>query len=208
MILTVEQAIIARLRQGLGKSLRTIEPYGGQFDEDGLRHVLSAMPALYVSFAGHKNPKAKTTTGEVLHIPATYTVFVVTRNLASESAGRTGTRVEVGAYQLIGAVRRLLVNQDFDLPIKKMLVGSVQLLGNVKVGAHGLTAYGCSFDTYWTETLHGEQALPLEDDPIFAGLYGERADELPDLLRIGLQHDDVTNESAKLADVVNLKERL
>jgi phage gp37-like protein len=206
MILTVENAVIERLKRGLGTSVKTVAPYGGQFDEDGLKHVAKVMPALYVSFVGHKNPKAKNTAGDVLNIPATFTVFVVTRNVASESAGRRGTAREVGAYQLVEAVRRLLANQDLGLPIDEFKVGAVQLLGNVKVGTQGLTVYGCGFDTYWVEKLHEEQGLPLSSDPVFAGLDGERADEPPDLLRIGLKHDVNVDGVVDVTDVVTLKE--
>jgi phage gp37-like protein len=208
MILTVEDAIIARLKNGLGKSVKTVESYGGQFDDEGLKHVAKVMPALYVSFVGHKNPKAKNVAGDILGMPATFTVFVVTRNVASEAAGRRGTVREVGAYQLIEAVRRLLVNQDFGLTIEKVKVGPVQLLGNVKIGGQGLTVYGCGFETRWVEHLQKDGGLPLASDPAFAGLDGERADELPDLLRVGVKTDLGANGTVDTVDVVNLRERL
>lgn len=205
MILTVEDAVLERLRRGLGRSVKTVEPYGGQFDEGGLSHVLSGAPALYVSFAGHKNPKAKNTAGDVLHVPATFVVYVVVRNVASESAGRRGTANEVGAYQLIEAVRRLLGHQDLGLAIDAFKVGAVQLLGNVKVGSSGFTAYGCSFDTHWIERLVSVQGFPLRSDPVFAGLLGERSDDVPDLLRIGLMHDVEANGTVDVVDVVQLR---
>ena len=205
MILTVEDAILERLRRGLGRSIKTVEPYGGQFDEAGLSHVMGGVPALYVHFAGHKNPKPKNTAGDVLQVPATFVIYVVVRNVSSESAGRRGTAREVGAYQLIEAVRHLLGNQDFGLAIDAFKVGPVQLLGNVKVGNSGLTAYGCSFDTHWVERLATAQGLPRRGDPVFEGLGGERSDDEPDFLRVGLMHDVEANGSVDVVDVVQLR---
>ncbi len=207
MIGQVEAAIIERLKLGLGKSVREVGSYRGQLDEDGVKQVVNNVPALYVSFAGHKNPKARNTAGDVLLMPATFTVFVVTRNIASEAAGRVGTANAVGAYQLIEAVRRLLVWQDLGLPIKRFTVGAVQLLGHIKVGAHGLTAYGCGFETEWLDKLRGVEGLPLADDPVFAGLDGARGDEDPDLLRIGVGVDLGVDGTVDSTDVVNLRER-
>ena len=206
MILTVENAIIERLRRGLGKSIRTVCSYRGQLDEQALNVTVGQLPALFVSFAGHKNPHAHNVAGDRLKIPATFTVYVVTRNIASEAAGRAGTQREVGAYQLIEAVRRLLVNQDFGLSIEELKIGPVQLLGHIKVSNQGLTAYGCGFDTYWIESLR--DGLPLAGDPVFAGLDGERADDDPDLLRIGSLVDLNADGSVDAVDVVELKERL
>ena len=206
MIATVEAAIMARLRLGLGQSVREIGSYRGQLDEDGINAVVNNLPALYVSFAGHKNPKARNTAGDVLYVPATFTVFVVTRNLSSEVAGRVGSAHAVGAYQLIEAVRRLMVWQDLGLPIERFTVGPVQLLGHIKVGVHGLTAYGCSFDTAWLDKLRGVEGLPLRDDPVFADLDGARSDDDPDLLRIGVGVDLGADGTVDSTDVVTLRE--
>ncbi len=205
MILTVERALIERLKRGLGCSVKAVEPYGGQLDEAGLSNVVNSMPALYVSFVGHKNPKNKDTAGKRLHLPASYTVFVVTRNVASEAAGRHGTAREVGAYQLIEAVRRLLVGQRFGLGIDRVQAGSVQLLGNIKVGSNGLTAYGCEFLTGWDEEVLGD-GFPRADDPVMAGLEGERAEEPPDLLRIVGHYDVGANGSVEVVDVVTVQQ--
>ena len=208
MILTVENAILERLKRGLGKSINTVESYGGQFDGDGMSDLISVMPALFVDFAGHQNPKAKSTSNEVLNMPATFVVYVVTRNVASEKAGRSGTKTELGAYRLIPAVRRLLANQDFGLRIEELKVGPVKKLASVKVGLQGLTVYGCSFDTRWIEKLREGQGFPFKDDPVFAGLYGERADDVDDLLRVGVKSDLGADGSIDAVDVVNLRERL
>lgn len=205
MIATVESAIIERLKLGLGKSVREVGSYRGQLDEDGVNQVVNNVPALYVSFAGHKSPKAKNTAGDVLYMPATFTVFVVTRNIANEVAGRVGSVNQVGAYQLIEAVRRLLVWQDLGLPIERFTVGAVQLLGHIKVGVHGLTAYGCGFDTAWLDKLRGD-GLPLRDDPVFFGLDGARGDDDHDLLRIGVGVDLGADGTVDSTDVVTLRE--
>ena len=209
MILDVENAIIERLKRGLGSSVREVGSYRGQLDADSLNTTVRTVPSLYVSFAGHRNVKAVETRREQLKIPATFVVYVVTRNVASEAAARRGTDFEVGAYQLVEAVRRLLASQKLGLTIERFKVGEVKLLGSIKVKEQGLTAYGCSFDTSWIEALgviEGE-GFPLASDPVFEGLDGERSEEVPDLLRVGLHHDLHANGSEDVVDVVELREK-
>ena len=187
---SVELALIDRLRKGLGKSVREVGSYRGQLDEEGIKQVVNAVPALFVGFAGHKNPKTHSTRRDVVVMPATFTIFVVVRNIASEAAGRMGSVSAVGAYQLVEAVRRLIARQNLGMAIERFSVGSVQLLGHIKVGHNGLTAYGCSFETAWHERMPAQDTWPLPDDPAFVGLDGLRGAEPPDLLRIGA-HGDV-----------------
>ena len=189
MVGAVETALMERLRKGLGKSVREVGGYRGQLDEEGIKQVVNAVPALFVGFAGHKNPKPHSARRDSVVMPATFTVFVVVRNVASEAAGRTGTSNAVGAYQLVEAVRRLIARQNLGLSIERFSVGPVQLLGHIKVGHSGLTAYGCSFDTAWLEEMPVQDTWPLANDSVFAGLDGERSGEAPDLLRIGAEGD-------------------
>lgn len=189
MVGAVEAALMERLRMGLGKSVREVGSYRGQLDEEGIKQVVNAVPALFVGFAGHKNPKAHSTRRDVVVMPATFTVFVVVRNIASEAAGRAGTPNAVGAYQLVEAVRRLIARQNLGLSIERFSVGPVQLLGHIKVGHSGLTAYGCSFETAWHEQMPAQDTWPLATDPVFVGLDGARGEEPPDLLRIGAEGD-------------------
>lgn len=205
MILTVENAIIERLSKGLGSSVREVGSYRGELDKESLNVTVRTLPALYVSFAGHKGIKPAETRGERLKVPATFIVYVLTRNVASEAAGRTGTDVEVGAYQLIEAVRVLLARQNLGLEIERLKPVDVTLLGSIKVSAQGLTAYGCSFETFWHERLDVREGFPQFDNPVFAGLDGERVEEIPDLLRVGLQHDLHADGSIDVVDVVNLR---
>lgn len=151
MITETETAILARLKDGLGRMVMDVSSYGGQLDDVG--KIARRLPAVWVTFGGITGTRRHDTARRRYLTQARFTVFVVSYNVHSEQAGRLGgTRPEdAGCYRIIRAVRRLLSNQDFGLRIEEMMPGQVKNLFSSTLEGKGLSAYACEFGTAWFE---------------------------------------------------------
>ena len=58
MISKIEQAVVARLRLGLGRMVRTVKSYGGEVDD--LSQQLTTFPAVWVTYGGSRVEAANT----------------------------------------------------------------------------------------------------------------------------------------------------
>lgn len=56
MITDIEQAIAARLKDGLGKMVKDVTTYGGELEDIG--KILKALPGAWVTFKGKHHPHA------------------------------------------------------------------------------------------------------------------------------------------------------
>lgn len=113
MISLIEQSMVKRLEQGLGQMVRTVKSYQGEVDDLGL-HV-KTLPAVWVSYGGSTIKNGATC--KRYQDTAQFVVMVATRSLRSELSGRQGgiDKREIGSYELITAVRRLLDGQTLGL---------------------------------------------------------------------------------------------
>lgn len=214
MTTQVEQAIIERLRLGLGQMAIQVESYGGQLDDD-LDNVVRAFPSVWVTFAGVTNTK---THGLSRKNFATYVRFVVMvgdYNVRNEGGTRMGGPAldEVGSYRMVHAVRRLLINQDFGLPIDFLKPGRVRTLYNTRLGDRAVSVFGCEFDTYWIEGALecGRWPEPQDsNDPdyVFVQYRGKTDAPYPDLTSVELQYHLTSAPDGEVAadDTVKLRE--
>ena len=154
MIALIEAAIVQRLRQGLGKLVTGVHSYGGELDDEGLYQVVQQLPAAWVTFAGIDKTEAVKTSRTKHKAEAKFVVMVAARSLRSEETSRTGGigHWEIGSYQLIYAVRRLLANQDLGLAIDKLQPRAVRTLFNGRMERQeAMSVYACEFATHWIE---------------------------------------------------------
>lgn len=154
MIALIEAAIVQRLRQGLGKLVTGVHSYGGELDDEGLYQVVQQLPAAWVTFAGIDKTEAVKTSRTKHKAEAKFVVMVAARSLRSEEASRAGGigHWEIGSYQLIYAVRRLLANQDFGLAIDNLQPRAVRTLFNGRMErSEVMSVYACEFATHWIE---------------------------------------------------------
>ena len=154
MIALIEAAIVQRLRQGLGKLVTGVHSYGGELDDEGLYQVVQQLPAAWVTFAGIDKTEAVKTSRTKHKAEAKFVVMVAARSLRSEEASRAGGigHWEIGSYQLIYAVRRLLANQDLGLAIDKLQPRAVRTLFNGRMERQeAMSVYACEFATHWIE---------------------------------------------------------
>ncbi len=178
MLAEIENAIIARIK-GAGLSyLRTVESYGGQFDDDTF-DVIRVLPAVWVTFAGSAKPEQK---GEKRFLtPATFAVMCCARSVRSEQSTRhDGPAGEVGVYRIMEDIKRLLLMQDLDLEIDHFRPGAVRTLYNTRLRAGGLAVFSQEWHTKYVDVVAPEAEV--------------------DLLRVGLNYrikpgDDITDAS-------------
>lgn len=212
MVITdIEDAIIARLKTGLGRMVRNVERYAGELEPDALGDAIRSFPAVWITFAGiPKTVRTSTSrTKQLTH--SEFVVMVGDRNIRSESAGRTGgaSAPEVGAYSLVWAVRRLLSEQDLGLEISALEAGRVRTLYNTRLQSGALAVFGCEFSTSWIEPTLGRGAWPCPPenaaDEIFARYQGRLDDAAADWLKTHIDYlspqsevlasDDITQEA-------------
>ncbi len=194
MITQVEQAIIARLTQGLGKMSIQVESYGGQLDTE-LTELIRVFPAVWVTFAGISNTKRRATPRNTYNVYGKFVVMVGDYSVRSEASTRMGgTRLdEVGSYKLVSAVRRLLSNQDFGMQIDYLVPGAARPLYNTRIGSQALSVFACEFETYWIEEALDCGRWPAPDseahpDYMFAQYQGKLDVPYPDLESLNLKY--------------------
>lgn len=150
-IARIEDAIIARLRLGLGKMVTSVQPYGGELDEK-LPTVVRKFPAVWVTFAGVPSTKRMDTSRRKHKALGRFSVMVGQRNVRTESAPRKGSARSIGTYQLIYAVRRLLSEQDLGLDeVGPLQPGAIRTLFNGVVASDACSVFALEFDVEWVE---------------------------------------------------------
>lgn len=100
-ILTIENALIARIATVLGNKVKTVESLPGDWDDDMLKRLLRQVPGVFVAFAGGG---AKSVGANSPDIDAQWIVYVATGHASGEAARRRGDALQVGAYELIQLV--------------------------------------------------------------------------------------------------------
>ncbi|MBE2895458.1 DUF1834 family protein [Pasteurellaceae bacterium HPA106] len=154
MISRIENALVERLQLGLGKLARRVESYGGELDDPKLN--LLNLPAVLVTYGGSRFERMGVS-ARSYRIKASdkFIVIVLVRSLRSEKAGRHGgvTEREIGANQLISAVKRLLINQTLGQLVEPIEIAEVRALFNqAPVQNSALTAYAIEFDIRYSQS--------------------------------------------------------
>lgn len=200
IIARTEEAIIARLRLGLGRMVREVGSYGGELD-DGLEEAIRRFPAVWVTFGGVPRTEPYSASKWIYKADASFVVMVGDRSVRSEAASRIGgaAAAEVGTYRLVTAVRRLLSAQDLGLPIHPLQPGRIRTLFNSRLENDAFSVFACEFSTFWMEEALPQLRWPTPpaagtpgaiDDPdaVFAGYQGKTGEPDPDWLRTGLNY--------------------
>lgn len=212
IITAVENALVGRLQKGLGKMVRQVSTYGGEFDDGDLAEVVRNFPAAWVTFGGIKSTKPVGTSRDKWKAEGTFIVMVGARSVRSEAASRQGGPLasEVGTNLLIYGVRRLLIQQDMQLPIRELVPGSVRTLFNTRLQREAFSVFACEFHTAWVEDALDLHAFPQPVDPstvdasdptsgidtVFATYAGQIDTTTPDLASVRMNlHLDPTKTS-------------
>lgn len=186
----IEQAIITRLREGLGNMVRQVVSYSGEMDDD-LGAIVRTLPAVWVTFGGIQSSKQMNTSKNKLLCTGTFAVMVATQNVRSDAATRQTERFEeVGSNTLIYAVRRLLAYQELGLSINPLVPTRVRSLFNTRLANLAVSGYACEFEVQWIEEVLPDTTWPVpqehEVDTLYQ-LYGGRVDKpAPDLICVDI----------------------
>lgn len=210
IITAVELAIVARLRLGLGKMVKSVETYGGELDDDS-DEVVRRFPAAWVTFGGVRDTRPRSTSRTQWRAEGLFAVMVGARSVRNEQAARHGgpARHEVGANTLIYAVRRLLAQQDLGLPIDHLAPGRIRTLRHVMLSREAFACYALEFGTAWMEDVlpNGKFAEPVDPghpDHVFEEYDGKLGTPDPDWLRTGLAyHLQPDDGKADAEDLIN-----
>lgn len=134
----IEQAIkdelAAQITSGKWDWVREIKTYGGEFDDD-IDAVIKRFPAIWVTFDGSKTPEK--ISYNKTKMPITFVVLVADHTVRNEEAQRHGTGKNVGTFQMLDYVQRLLTGNDLS---SQNLTGLAPLeLGRVKTVFNTIT---------------------------------------------------------------------
>lgn len=198
-ITDIENAIIDRLKKGLGRMSRSVQSYGGEMDGDPAE-VMRQLPAVWVTFAGVQKTEPYGTSRKKFVTHGRFAVLVGERSVRNEVSSRMGgaNENEVGTYRLIAAVRRLLSGQDMassGINIDPLRPGRVRTLFNTQVESHALSVFACEFDTKWIESVLENGAFPMSGAPdghpdsLFRVYGGATTEEDPEWLRTRISYD-------------------
>lgn len=196
MIASIEAAIIERLRQGMGQLVTGVHSYGGELDDEGLYQVAQQTPAVWVTFGGIPKTEPAHTSHGKYKAGGRFVVMCAARSYRSEAASRTGgpSRWEIGSYDLIYAIRRLLTRQDLGLPCDYLQPGAVRTLFNGRLEHNeAMSVFACEFDTHWYEEPLPNGAWPQtpdspqHPDQLFVDYSGALSPPDPDLTGVRLK---------------------
>jgi len=209
----IEAAMIARLRAGLGRMVRQVDSYGGEFDE-GLPQVIRQFPAAWVTFAGVTGTRPQSTSRVRYIVRGRFVVMVGDRSVRAAASRRSAG--EPGTYTLQHAVRRLLANQDLGLDgVDVLQPGAVRTLFNGAIQSQGFSIFACEFDTAWREEPLPAGRWPSPDlkspddpDAMFAKYQGQLDPPYPDVTHVRLDYrlpTTASDDAPDASDLVKLK---
>lgn len=199
MIGAIENAIIARLQAAsdgdvLGYTFRTLETYGGQFDEQRLAELVQ-FPAAYVVFLGDRHMAEY---GAADEYKATFAVILASTNYRNEQAARHGAAGDVGTYQLIADARALLKRKSFGLEIGGLEPGPARSLFSGQIKQRRASVYAVEFTTTYSDAADIEAEISGLDD--FKTFYA--AWDVPPIGNVGAPPDP---ENPDAEDIIELE---
>lgn len=166
MITKIEQAIVSRLKNGLGRMVRSVKSYSGELED--LATQVMVLPAVWVTYGGSRiEPKA---TGKKRYQDsAEFVVMVATRSLRNEAALRQGgtDAREIGSNDLLYAVRRLLDGQSLGFSDSRGLTPKA-----VRTLANNVLVQNSAVSVFAIEYVLRFDSFALED-----GRYPERQND-------------------------------
>lgn len=151
MITTIEQALCARLCEGLGRMTNDVVNWNAMSGDIGqaMRHL----PGVLVTFGGITDSRPHDTRRTRFRVSGRFSVFVADYNLRDNAAIRHGgvNLDEPGCYRLVRCVRRLLTGQDLGLDIGPLMPGAVRPVMGQALDQQAVAMYECVFSTHWFE---------------------------------------------------------
>lgn len=151
----IEQAIkdelAAQIDSGKWDWVREIKTYGGEFDDD-IDAVIKRFPAIWVTFDGSKTPEK--ISYNKTKMPITFVVLVADHTVRNEEAQRHGTARNVGTFQMLDYVQRLLTGNDLSsqnlIGLAPLELGRVKTIFNTTTRRDSISVLAQEFTTAYT----------------------------------------------------------
>ncbi len=175
--------------------VREIKTYAGEFDE-GLTAIIKAFPAIWVVFEGSGIPQ-KISYNKTKY-PVKFVVLVGARSVRNEEARRQGAGRDIGTYEMLDRVKRLLIGNNLSsvgvTGLEPLELGRTKTIFNTKTREQSISVLSQEFTTEYTITASDRDR--------------EEAEEIGEIHRINVDYcfkpsDDVPDES----DLVELKDK-
>lgn len=227
MITRIENALIAKLQKGLGHLVaQRVTSYASELSYIDPSRIVRIVPAVWVNFAGITNTQAVVISRKTYRATAVFNVIVAVRNVRDEQSQRHGgaSKWEIGANQLVYAVRRLLTNQDLtdidpELEIDFLYPKRVRSLSNQSLEKEAIAVYACEFQTFWNVDAldnnrfpspevdeSGEPKDPKDEDNVFIDYGGETSEEYPEFTGAMVDLHQDLDKDPDMSFIVDLKE--
>ncbi len=191
MITQIENALVERLKKGLGKLANTVKSYGGELDDESIG--TARLPAVLVTYGG-SSIECKDLRRHRHKSTDTFVIILAVRSLKSNQVARQGgsDNREVGVHQLISAVRRLLDAQTLGKLVYPLNPKRVRtIFNNAQFRSEKITAYAVEYEVAY------DDIPPLEDgmfpefttdkqspDYVFNAYQGALSETQPELHRV------------------------
>lgn len=211
MITQIENALIERLRLGLGKMVATVDSYSGEIDDSQLD--VRRLPACLVSYAGSDfDTKSVSARGKRHQATDTFVVLVMVKTMRSAVAGRVGgvDEREVGTNLLISAVKYLLINQTLGGLVSPIQPSRIRTIwNNAEVQREKLSAFAIEFKLGYDESgflEDGRYPEGLEGfEKVFKQYQGKLEEPYQNLEGLNNQIFDPNNNATTAVTVVRGK---
>ncbi|MBF7683917.1 DUF1834 family protein [Acinetobacter sp. B5B] len=153
----IEQAIkdlmAQQIKQKIWPWVREIKTYGGEFDDD-ITTVMRSFPAIWITFEGSGTPKR--ISHNKTEYPIQFVILVGARSLRNEETRRQGTEFDMGTYQMLDHVQRLLTNNDLSSMglhgVAPLALGRTKTIFNTAVREQSISVLAQSFSTQYVIT--------------------------------------------------------
>ncbi|ALJ87473.1 phage protein Gp37 [Acinetobacter baumannii] len=133
--------------------VREIKTYAGEFD-DGITAIIKALPAVWVVFEGSGTPK-KISFNKTQY-PVKFVVLVGARSVRNEEARRQGAGRDIGTYEMLDRVQKLLIGNNLSsvgvTGLEPLELGRTKTIFNTKTREQSISVLSQEFTTQYTIT--------------------------------------------------------
>lgn len=163
-IMEIENGIIEQIAAAKLPYLRLVSSYGGELMGDW-QGVIRALPAVWVTFKDSTAPEPLNTARTRFRTRLAFTTIVADRSVRSEAATRKGGPGNVGTYQMLDDVARLICMQDFGLDnVDHLRPGRVRSLFSAKTAAQALSVMSQDWTAIVDVRLREPGQAPLPEN--------------------------------------------
>ena len=192
----IEQALkdlmADQIKQKKWQWVREIKTYGGEFDDD-ITVVIKCFPAIWITFDGSITPKR--ISHNKTEYPVKFVVLVGAQSLRNEEAQRQGAGADIGTYQMLDNVQRLLTNNDLSSVglkgIAPLELGRTKTIFNTSTRGQSISVLAQEFKTQYVITASDRDRT--------------EADTEIEIHRINLDYYFDEHSNLKESDLVELK---